>query len=362
MARRGLLAAGIGAALAGGAAVGFVAERAIVRGRLVPPTPEEEEGEVALGGLAGELSRVAGPNGMDVAIETYGPRGAPQLVLVHGWICTGRVWHEIVTRLASRYRVITYDLPGHGRTDAPADGHYDLDLLGDTLASVIATATEPGELVLAGHSLGGMTVLNAARRHPGMRERLRGVVLLSTTSSAKGERLGFELGIRTLARLERGLRHAVPTLRDPKVTTAADRLTRSSSDLSYLLARWTSVGPDADPRIVTFTQQMALSSGSDVVFGLAPAVLGVDEDAGLDALAAVPTTLVVGAHDRLTPVALSQRMAERSHARLIELDGVGHMSVLEAGEAVAEVLREHLEERVATDADPQPRSRAPGVA
>ncbi|MFP4634549.1 MAG: alpha/beta fold hydrolase [Nitriliruptoraceae bacterium] len=361
MARRGLLAAGIGAALAGGAAVGFVAERAIVRGRLVPPTPEEE-GEVALGSLAGELTRVAGPDGLDVAIETYGPRGAPQLVLSHGWICTGRVWHEVVTRLSGRYRVITYDQPGHGRTDAPSDGHYDLDLLGDALASVIATATDPGPLVLAGHSLGGMTVLNAARRHPQVRERLRGVALLSTTSSAKAERLGFELGIRTIARLERGLRRAVPTLRDPKVTSAADRLTRSSSDLSYLVARWTSVGPNADPRIVTFTQQMALSSGSDVVFGLASAVLGVDEDAGLDALAEVPTTLMVGAHDRLTPVALSQRMAERSQARLIELADVGHMSPLEAGEAVAEVLREHLEGRVSVDADPRPQARAPGAA
>ena len=360
MGRRGLLAAGIGAALAGGAAVGFVAERALVRGRVVPPVPAEE---VPLGSLAGERSTVRGPGDLTIAVETYGPDTAPQLVLAHGWVCTGRAWHEVVKRLRDRYRIITYDQPGHGRSDPPDDGQYDLDLLGDAFAAVVAAATGPGPLVVAGHSLGGMTILNAVRRHPALLERLRGAVLLSTTSSARSERLGLERGIRAVARLERGIRRVVPTLRDPRVTRAADRLTRATSDLSYLVARWSAVGEDADPRIVAFTQQMVFSSGSDVVFGLVEAVLGVDEDDGLEALARVPTTLVVGAEDRLTPVLLSQRMADRSDARLIELDGVGHMALLEAGAEVTRVLEEHLQGRVEVAAAPdRPVSRDPDAA
>lgn len=360
MARRGLLAAGVGAALAGGAAIGFVAERALVRGRVVPPVPEED---VPLGSIAGERSTVEGPDGAAIAVETYGPPGAPQLLLAHGWVCTGRAWHEIVKRLRGRYRLITYDQPGHGRSDPPGDGHYDLDVLGDSFAAVVEQAAAPGPLVVAGHSLGGMTVLNAVRRHPAVLERLRGAVLLSTTSSARSERLGLELGIRAVARLERGIRRAVPTLRDPRVTRAADRLTRTTSDLSYLVARWTAVGEDADPRIVAFTQQMALSSGSDVVFGLAQAVLAVDEDEGLDALATVATTLVVGTEDRLTPVTLSQRMAARVDARLVELEGVGHMALLEAGREVTELLEEHLEGRdVPAATIRRPQSRDPDAA
>ncbi len=357
MARRGVLAAGIGAALLGGAAVGYAAERAIVRGRLVPDLPPSE---TPLGSIGGDPSTVAGPDGIDVAVESYGPPDAPQLVLAHGWVCTGRAWHEVVRQLQGRYRIVTFDLPGHGRSGAPASHRYDLDLLGDTLAAVIDTATRPGPLVVVGHSLGGMSVLNAVRRHRRITERLRGAVLLSTTSSAKGgrsedgERLGMELGIRAVARLDRGIRRVVPTLRHPRVTSAADRLTASTSDLSYLLARWTGVGPDADPEVVAFTRHMAMHSGTDVVFGLIDAVLGVDEDGGLDALADVPTTLLVGTHDRLTPLALSQRMADRSHARLRILDDVGHMSLLEAGDAVVEVVAEHLEERVRSDEDSQP--------
>ena len=334
-------ALGIGAAVLGGAALGFVAERTLVRGRFVPPLPAVD---VPLGSIAGETSRVEGPGGLQVLVESYGPADAPQVVLSHGWICTGRVWHEQVVRLADRYRIVTYDQPGHGRTPAPATGHYDLDLLGDTLIAVVADATRPGPLVIAGHSMGGMALLNAARRAPlTVGNRLAGAMLLSTTSSAQAEKLTLELGIRTAARLERGIRRFVPTLRDPRILKVTGRLTAATSDLSYLASRWTAVGPTADPRIVAFTQQLALDSGPDVVLGLIEAVLGVREDEGLDALAGVPSSIVVGTHDKLTPLALSRRMADRaSHAEFVELEGVGHMSLLEAPDRIVGLLEEHL--------------------
>ncbi|MGM0617784.1 MAG: alpha/beta fold hydrolase [Actinomycetota bacterium] len=349
MARRGALALGVGAALTAGAAAGFLLERAVVRGRLVP---EVEPSDVALGSLAGEVGSLHGPEGITLRIETYGPEDAPQLVLAHGWLCTGRAWHEQVLRLADRYRIVTYDQPGHGQSTGPATGTYDLDLLGDVFAQVIDRCTRPGPVWVAGHSLGGMTVLNAARRYPHLvRDRLAGAVLLSTTSSARADRLTLEVGIRAAARLDRGIRRLVPALRDPRVLSTADRLWSSTSDLSFLIARWTAVGPQADPTIVAFTQQMAMESGFDVVAGLVEAVLGVDEDAGLDALADLPTTLVVGTHDRLTPAALTRRMARRSAAAVVELAEVGHMSLLEAGEEATEVLLRHLHGEVARSAE-----------
>ena len=349
MARRGSVALGVGAALAAGAAAGFLLERAVVRGRLVP---ELEPLEVPLGSVAGEVSTLDGPDGMTIRVETYGPEDAPQLVLCHGWVCTGRAWHEQVLRLADRYRIVTYDQPGHGDSTGPASGIYDLDLLGDTLARVLEQRTRPGPVVVAGHSLGGMTLLNAARRHPErVRRRLAGAVLLSTTSSARADRLTLEWGIRAVARLDRGIRRVVPTLRDPRVISSAERVWSSTSDLSFLIARWTAVGPGADPAIVAFTQQMSLESGFDVVAGLVEAVLGVDEDAGLDALVDVPTTLVVGSHDRLTPPTLTRRMAQRSKAAVVELADVGHMSLLEAGEETSDVLLRHLRGEVARSED-----------
>ena len=332
-----------------GAAAGFLLERAIVRGRLVPAV---EPPDVPLGSLEGEVSLLEGPRDTRLRVETYGPVDGPQLVLAHGWVCTGRAWHEQVARLADDYRIVTYDQPGHGRSTGPDSGVYDLDLLGDAFARVVERCTRPGPVLVAGHSLGGMTLLNAARRYPELvHDRLAGAVLLSTTSSARAERLTLEVGIRAAARLDRGIRRLVPTLRDPRVLSTADRVWSSTSDLSFLIARWTAVGPDADPAIVAFTQQMAMESGFDVVAGLVETVLGVDEDAGLDALEDVPVTLVVGTHDRLTPASLTRRMARRSSAAVVELAGIGHMSLLEAGEETTQVLRRHLHGEVARSAE-----------
>ena len=356
MATRAARVAAIGALAAGGAALGFLAERSIVRQRLVPTLPPAD---LPLGSYGGEVEGIDGPDGMRIVVETYGPADAPQLVLAHGWICTGRVWHEIVTRLVDRYRIVTYDQPGHGRSASPGSGSYDLDLIGDTLRAVVAHASRRGPLVVAGHSMGGMAVLNALRRDEALRARLAGVALLSTTSSAKAERLSLEVGIRAVARLERGIRRVVPALRNPRVVDLTDRLTSATSDLSYLAARWTSVGPGADPRIVAFVQQLALESGSDVVLGMAEMVLGVDEDDALDLLVDIPTAILVGTHDRLTPMQLSVRMAERAEAELHQLADVGHMSLLEAGEEITAVLDDLLRGRLSAS---PPASAAGGVS
>jgi pimeloyl-ACP methyl ester carboxylesterase len=323
------------AAVVTGAVVGYRVERALLRPRLTAPPASR----IPLGALAGDLREIRGPDGMRVAVESYGPSDAPQLVLAHGWTNTGRVWHEQVVGLADRYRIVTYDQPGHGRTSPPRSRSYTLDLLGDTLRAVIEQATDPQPLVLAGHSLGGMTVLNLLARHGDeVADRLRGVALLSTTSSARVEATLLELGIAGVARFERALRIATPWLRDPRLQEFGGRVYSASSDLSYLLTRWAAIGRTAPPEVVDFTEQLVLDSDPDAIVGLTEAILGVDEDAGLEGLT-VPSCIVVGTHDRLTPLSLARRMAERAAgAELLELPGIGHMTPLEAPEQVNELL------------------------
>jgi pimeloyl-ACP methyl ester carboxylesterase len=324
-----------------GAVLGYAAERTLVRPRLHPAIDGPP-----LGSLAGELVEVRGPDGLRVAVERYGPEGAPQLVLAHGWTNTGRVWHEQVAGLADRYRIVTYDQPGHGRTSPPRSRRYSIDLLGDTLAAVLEAATGPQPLVLAGHSLGGMTVLDLlARRPETVGDRLRGVALLSTTSSARAETALLELGITGAARFERVVRMVLPWLRDPRVYEVSGRVYSSSSDLSYLLTRWWATGRAAAPAVVDLTEQLVLDSDPDVIAGMTEAVLNLDLDEALTCLR-VPTRILVGAQDRLTPVSLSRRMAARcAHAELVELPDVGHMAPLEAPATVNAVLEDLLLDR-----------------
>jgi pimeloyl-ACP methyl ester carboxylesterase len=320
-----------------GAAAGYRAERALVRPRLARPPSSG----VPLGSLEGERCELRGPDGVRLAVESYGPSEAPQLLLVHGWTNTGRVWHEQVAALSDRFRVVTYDQPGHGRSSPPRSRRYTLDLLGDALGTVIEEATGPRPLVLVGHSLGGMAVLNLlARRRQVVADRLVGVALLSTSSSARVESAIFELGLSGAARFERLVRIAIPWLRDPRVYEFSGRIYSASSDLSYLVTRWWATGPAASPEVVDFTEQLVLDSDPDIIAGLTEAILGVDEDRGLAALT-VPTRIVVGDHDRLTPASLAHRMAGRAPAaRLVELPGVGHMVPLEAPAAVNALLEE----------------------
>ncbi|MFP5310446.1 MAG: alpha/beta fold hydrolase [Actinomycetes bacterium] len=334
-----------GLAAVGGAAVGYAAERRVLRERLDVPEPAGPP----LGTVAGEVSELEGPDGVRITVECYGPPGAPTLVFSHGWVCSGRVWHEQVVALSDRYRIVTYDQPGHARSSMPRSRQYSLDLFGDTLAAVVREHGGPGPVVLCGHSLGGMTVLNLARRHGGLlRERVGAALLLSTTSRAAVDDLTFGFGIHSVARVEKAIRKAVAFGR-PEATYLADRFYRASTDLSFLLTRTFGLARDAEPRHVDFTEQLLLDSDFQMIMGTLAPVLTLDEDAALEALD-VPTVVVVGGADKLTPSALSARMAERlPDGSLLTLPGIGHMSQLEAAPTVNALLVE-LAARAAADA------------
>lgn len=340
-ARRGTLAVLAGAAV--GAAAGFVAERRLVHPRLAPPA-----GALLPSPPPAERRTVVGPRGLPIAVERTAaasdapdPPAPPVVVLVHGWLCTTRVWDAVVPALADVAHVVAYDQPGHGRTPSPPGG-YDLDLLGDGLLAVVEAEAERAPVVLVGHSLGGMTVMNALRRH---RERLTprvvGVALVSTTSSARrdpaeGRRL--EAGIRSFALLQRLLRPIALRLSHPRALDATARLTGVTSDLATLVTRAAGLGPAADAATAAAVTRMVLGAGPEPALGLVDAVLGVDEDAALELLP--PTVAVVGAVDRLTPPVLTRRMAARARGRfrVVELPRVGHLPPMEAPGAVVAAI------------------------
>ena len=66
----------------------------------------------------GERRRLRRPAGYDLHVESYGPAGAPPLVFTHGWGTNSTEWYYAKRRLAERYRVIVWDLPGLGESTA----------------------------------------------------------------------------------------------------------------------------------------------------------------------------------------------------------------------------------------------------
>jgi pimeloyl-ACP methyl ester carboxylesterase len=109
------------------------------------------------------VSRVTLANGLDVHYQRIGT--GPDVVMVHGITGNLAVWHvNLVPALSDRFRVLTYDLRGHGRTSVPPTGYSLDDMAGDLLELLDALDIE--RPVLVGHSYGADIALYTAARAP----------------------------------------------------------------------------------------------------------------------------------------------------------------------------------------------------
>lgn len=92
-------------------------------------------------------------------------RGDTAVVLIHGWSCDHAFWREQIPALASKYRVIALDLPGHGQSDKPAM-EYTQELFIDAVITVLNRAGVK-QAVVVGHSMGAAIARRVALREPG---------------------------------------------------------------------------------------------------------------------------------------------------------------------------------------------------
>ena len=119
-----------------------------------------------------------------------GDPDAPVVVLPHCWGCSHEIWLPVARRLREQgVRVVLYDQRGHGastRGTAPLA----IETLAHDLAAVLE-ATDVRDAVLAGHSMGGMTIMSLATHRPDvLKERAKATVLVSTAATQLGRPLG----------------------------------------------------------------------------------------------------------------------------------------------------------------------------
>lgn len=97
--------------------------------------------------------------------STVSGTGSKTVILVHGYTCDETTWTEQVPALAKQYRVVTLDLPGHGKSDSPQDGKFSMDLFARAIEAVRAEV-KADRVLLVGHSMGTPVILKYAHLYP----------------------------------------------------------------------------------------------------------------------------------------------------------------------------------------------------
>ena len=229
----------------------------------------------------------------------------PTLVLVHGAGGSAELWQPQLDGLADVARLVALDLPGHGPLRGP--GGVSVPAYAEWLGGFLSTV-DAGPVVLGGHSRGGAIAQTLALARP---DHLAGLVLIGT-----GARL------RVLPRL-------IELLRERSVEGL--RLIR---DLSFT---------DGAPAEGVEAVERVLREGTPLV--TLGDFLACDRFDVRDRLAGIriPTLVVTGTEDRLTPLTRGRFLADTiPGARLVEVPAAGHFPQLEQPATVNAAIREFL--------------------
>jgi pimeloyl-ACP methyl ester carboxylesterase len=314
--RRALKTIGVAAGLAGVAAgSAYVAERAALAAIRRRPDPDAG----TLGELEFDEARQLPSHDGGTLYTAVRGHGAP-ILLSHGVTITSRVWVKQFRSLPrDGVQVIAFDHRGHGESTLGATG-YSLDNLAADLRTVIE-ALDLRDAILVGHSMGGVAVQAFALRHPEvLHDRVRGLVLVSTLAKTSLS------GSRQLRRLAE------------RVTGGFDlRKIMALPNLGSMCAR---VGFGRQPLAshVELNREMLANCDSATAREATTALLGLDLTAELPSLD-IPTLVIGGTADVITPPAESRRLAELiPGARLHLFEGAGHTLMLERSEAFDRLL------------------------
>jgi pimeloyl-ACP methyl ester carboxylesterase len=335
------VAQAVGAAaglLAVGAAAGVVAERAVVAksGRA------DREADEPFGKLRGIPQRVVDDTGGHLYVEVQectraNPEGLT-IVFSHGYALNQDCWHYQRRDLAALGRLVFWDQRSHGRSHRSPAQTNSIDQLGRDLYRVIEATAPEGPVILVGHSMGGMTIMQLALDRPDLfGARVRGLALLSTSPGGIKD-VAFGLPAFTAKPLHRLLPVTAAVL-----IRNADLVEMGRSrvnDLSLLFTRYYSFGSAASPAVADFTHRLLGETPIDVVSEFLPALQRHERHAALRAMSTVPSLVMVGQDDRMTPAEHSLDMARRMPRSELEImPDSGHMMILERYEQVNHQLR-----------------------
>jgi pimeloyl-ACP methyl ester carboxylesterase len=322
----GIIAGVLAAAAASGAVVADRRVRTVRRTGIAsldmfaPPVPDR-------------AGFVRASDGVQLYYEQDGPLDAAlTVVLIHGF-CQNRddllfQRRALIDEFAERVRIVSIDLRSHGKSHRSDPDNATIDQLGNDLYTVLEQLVPDGPVALIGHSMGGMTILSLADKHPELfPDRVAGVALIGTSTGK-------------VAALSLGIPAALAKLSDPVLGFAlrgarsrvafVERGRARVTDLAWTFVQRLAFGSEVDPALVEFITRMIGATPIDVIAEFYPALMSHEKESALKRLVDTPVVIVCGENDLITPVEHSQAMAAAlPHAELVVVPDAGHQAHME---------------------------------
>lgn len=328
---------GLGAVVAGAVAAGGYAvdrvrreHRAELDGvdltRFVAPADEEK--------------MVVADDGVLLHTEVDNPDAdGPTVVFSHGFTQNLQVFVQQRRVLRQQgYRLVLWDQRGHGRSGEGEPASYSVVTTANDLRAVIEATSEDGELILIGHSMGGMSMMLLGETNPELvKGRVAGAAFLCTSSGDLSEAINWGLPA--------GLGGVVNSVAPGALNSLAQRqdwvdwTRRTGRDVERLIVNQLAFGGKTSPEVIALTSDMIVRTRLSVVAGLMPSLLQHDASIGLLAYGQIPALVMHGKNDRMIPYQHAEMLAKHlPGCQLVIVDEAGHMLPLEYPQLVSDEL------------------------
>ena len=243
-------------------------------------------------------------NNLSVSYNDHGPDDVPAIIFIHGFPLNKSMWDIQVEALKENYRVIAYDIRGHGNSDPGIDEFFIELFVLDLLRLMEKLRIE--KTILCGLSLGGYIALNAVLRHP---DRFDGLILNDTQC------------IADTPEIKENRCQAIISIKEKGVEQYADE----SIKKLFAPGSFTKM-----KNVIAAVKEMIISTPKQALCNTLHALAERKETCDQLPEINIPVLIMVGKEDKITPIAAAQQMHEKIlNSKLEIIQQAGHLSNLE---------------------------------
>jgi 3-oxoadipate enol-lactonase len=256
-------------------------------------------------------------NGLSVSYHDIGREDAPAIVLIHGFPLNKSMWNSQMELLKNDFRVIAYDVRGHGNSETGSQD-FSIELFVNDLLCLIETLGLQ-RVILFGFSMGGYIALNAIEKHA---DRFDGLILSDTQCTADAP----EARAKRIGAMDRILEDGVAAYAD-------EILPKLFAPASFVRHRTE----------VAAVREMILNTSTESLCNTLFAMSARKETRSELMEIGIPTLILVGKEDEITPVAASQVIHSRIRgSSFAVIPHAGHLANMENPVVYNQYLTEFL--------------------